>query len=112
MTCAFCEGPIPAHRPDATYCGKTCKRKAQERRARNRRWAQSVAPPPPPSRCGTCRKLACPTREAAKAAKRAIEVQTGHVDEVRYYECPEGWWHWTRLDATLDGYRARVVSRA
>jgi hypothetical protein len=111
--CAFCQEPIPLHRPAATYCNKTCKRKASERRARARKWAAiPVVAEPPPARCWPCGKLACLTEDAAKVSKRAIEARTGHIDEVRYYKCPEGWWHWTRMDATLDGFRARTGNGA
>lgn len=109
--CATCGRDI-RHRGDSTvYCHKTCKDKAKRRRARNRSMVAKVVPPPPPTYCIPCGKVACPTEDAAKDAKRAVEAATGRTNEVRYYRCPEGWWHWTRLDATLDGYRARTGAR-
>lgn len=61
----------------------------------------------PAARCETCGKVANLTKEAAKDAKRAIEQRSGRTNPVRYYQCDDGWWHWTRMDATLDGFRAR-----
>lgn len=49
----------------------------------------------PATHCPTCNKVASPTKEAAKAAKRAIEHHTRHTNEVRYYRCSAGYWHWT-----------------
>lgn len=103
--CVVCGRDI-GHRGDSTiYCHTTCRRKA----ARDRRKERPAPLPPllPPTHCVRCDKVACPTEEAAKDAKRAVEVKTGRRDEVRYYECPEGWWHWTRMDASLDGFRSR-----
>ena len=105
--CATCGRDI-RHRGDRViYCHKSCAEKAKRRRARNRNMLGKVAPPPPPTHCIPCGKVACTTEEAAKVAKRAVEIARGRTNEVRYYRCPEGWWHWTRLDATLDGFRAR-----
>jgi hypothetical protein len=49
----------------------------------------------PATHCVPCGKVASLTKDAAKAAKRAVEQRTGRTNEVRYYECPEGFWHWT-----------------
>jgi hypothetical protein len=49
----------------------------------------------PATHCIPCGKVASLTKEAAKEAKRAVEQRTGRTNEVRYYECPEGYWHWT-----------------
>lgn len=49
----------------------------------------------PATHCPACNKVASPTKEAAKAAKRGIEQRTGRTNEVRFYECPSGFWHWT-----------------
>lgn len=107
--CKGCAEPIPARRPDsAAYCSPECKWVAGKRRARKSKRPTLVPPLLPPTHCIPCGKVACPTEDAAKAAKRTAEIRTGRHDEVRYYECPEGWWHWTRMDANLDGFRARV----
>lgn len=107
--CVVCERDI-RHRGDTVlYCSGSCKRRAQ----RNRRMVRKpFVPPPPPTHCVPCGKLACLTENAAKEAKRAVEQQTGRTNEVRYYQCPEGWWHWTRMDATLDGFRAHTGGAA
>lgn len=65
----------------------------------------------PASHCATCGKVASPTKEAAKEAKRAIEQRARRTNEVRYFQCPDGWWHWTRMDATLSGFRAHHAER-
>jgi hypothetical protein len=102
--CVVCGRDI-RHRGDgALYCHRTCKDKAKRRR---HRMNKSLAAPLPPTHCVPCDKLACPTEDAARATKRAVEDRSGHTNAVRYYQCPEGWWHWTRVDATLTGFRAR-----
>lgn len=110
--CTVCEGPMPRHSRSPSYCTSACKNKAKQRRTRNRNMLGKYAPPPPPTHCQTCGKVACPTKDAAKVAKRTAEANTGHTNDVRYYQCPDGWWHWTRLDATLDGYLARTAETA
>lgn len=105
--CAVCGRDISHRGENRVYCHPACKRKAQQRR-RKERGAPLIAPPPV-MHCLPCNKLACPTEAEAKAAKRAVEARTGRTNEVRYYRCPEGWWHWTRMAATLDGFRARRV---
>lgn len=103
--CAVCERDI-SHRGDNTvYCHRTCKQKAAKARRKER--PEPLPVPLPPTDCIPCGKLACPTEDAAKAAKRGVEQKTGRTNDVRYYQCSEGWWHWTRVDATLDGFRAR-----
>ncbi len=102
--CAMCDGPMPRHGRSPLYCTTACRDKAKRRRAKGRK---PLPPPAPPSVCVRCGKVACPTEAAAKEAKAAVQAKTGRVDEVRYYQCPDGWWHWTRVDASLDGWRAR-----
>jgi hypothetical protein len=64
----------------------------------------------PASHCTACGKVASPTKQAAKDAKRAIEQRANRTNEVRYYQCPDGWWHWTRL---LDSsFRRPALERA
>lgn len=107
--CAVCGRDIRHRGENTVYCHRTCRDKAK--RQRNRAiFKAPLLPPPPPTHCERCGKLACVTEQAARLAKRDVEARTGHRDEVRYYECPEGFWHWTRMDATLDGYRARSAS--
>lgn len=49
----------------------------------------------PVTHCLRCNKVASPTEQAAKDAKRGVEARTGRTNEVRYYQCGDGWWHWT-----------------
>lgn len=110
--CATCGRDIRHRGENTVYCHRTCKEKAKRRRQRDARMAAvPLLAPLPPTHCAACGKLACPTEDAARDAKRAVEAQAGRTNEVRYYQCPEGWWHWTRMDATLDGFRARQVQR-
>lgn len=60
----------------------------------------------PAGRCTTCGKVASPTEDTAKDTKRAIERKSGRTSTVRYYQCPDGWWHWTRMGADLDTWKA------
>lgn len=111
--CKGCQGPIPPRRNlSAAYCSPECKWVSARRRSRKAKRPTPLAPPPPPTHCASCGKVACPTEDAAKVAKRAVEIATGRTNDVRYYQCSDGWWHWTRLDATLDGFRARSGSGA
>jgi hypothetical protein len=90
------------------------QRQADERERQERIEALSAAARElllPAARCETCGKVANPTKQAAKEAKRAIEARSGRTNEVRYYQCEDGWWHWTRMDASLDGWRRHRVEQ-
>lgn len=108
-SCAVCGRDISRRGENRIYCAKTCKQKATKARRKER--GTPLSPLLPPAHCLPCDKVACPTEDAARVAKRAVEQNTGRRNEVRYYQCPEGWWHWTRMDATLDGFRARSVAK-
>lgn len=114
-----------------SYCSQTCQGAAHEKRKKLRRQAQVATAEQrehvdqeqrraaevtemaeaarqlmlPAGRCVSCGKVASPTKADAKRMKREIEAKAGRTNEVRYYECPDGWWHWTRLNATLEGWR-------
>lgn len=44
-----------------------------------------------------CGKTYAATLGIAKNLKREIVARTGHEDQVRYYSCRYGSWHWTTL---------------
>lgn len=121
LICGRCERPfgwiVPADSTAAPpiVCSDTCRTAARKarRKARDlgpvktvrdveRERVEAMAAAArelllPASHCTSCGKVASPTREAAKEAKRSIEQQARRTNEVRYYECPAGWWHWTRM---------------
>ncbi|MDI3330673.1 MAG: hypothetical protein QJR09_08055 [Micrococcus sp.] len=44
-----------------------------------------------------CKKAYSPTEAAARQLRREIEGYKRHHDDVRFYECDHGGWHWTRM---------------
>lgn len=51
---------------------------------------------PPLNKC-RCGKLACPTLEDAREIRAKIWAKEGGPYRCRYYKCPSGAWHWTRM---------------
>lgn len=124
------EGATGTLRPPS-YCSQTCQSAAHNKRKKLRKQAQAAIAEQrqvaeqeqkrtaqvmamseaarelmlPAGRCLSCGKVASPTKADAKRMKREIEAKAGRTNEVRYYECPDGWWHWTRMDASLEGWR-------
>lgn len=52
-------------------------------------------PPPVTFRCG-CGKIHSATERDAKRLRKWFARQHGHTNQVRYYQCGYGGWHWTR----------------
>jgi hypothetical protein len=133
LICGRCEEPFGwTPRAEATgtllgptYCSQTCQSAAHNKRKKDRKRAvaETVEDRERTNRimaesdaarelmlmggkCSACGKVANPTKAAAKDAKRAIEQRSGRTNEVRYYQCDDGWWHWTRMGADLETWRA------
>lgn len=132
LSCVRCGIPFAWSRPNVDdadpphYHSTTCQRAGRKARQKSQVRAGQSAPTVetarivaqadaarelllPAGKCTTCGKVANPTEQAAKEAKAAIERRSGHRNAVRYYQCPDGWWHWTSREATKDAYRRRVA---
>lgn len=59
---------------------------------RRNRWEPNL---PPSSMC-RCGKVLHHSKDDARQGFRYYSKMHNHVNEVRYYECEYGGWHWTQ----------------
>jgi len=43
-----------------------------------------------------CGKVASPTEESARFKAALAQAVTGNENDLDYYQCPAGSWHWSR----------------